>query len=362
MEDKKIKVLVCGTGFGKVYINSILKMPQYSVAGILGKGSGRSCKIAEDLGVPFFKNINDINIEVDCACVIVPNASGGGSGHEIAIELLKKDIPVLLEHPAHEKEISQCLKASGNNAFMLNPFYRHTPPVKRFFEAAKIISKSSKLVNASLECPIHVLYDGLDMLCYGLGKVAPWKIGSIAEIPESLSEPGGGNKVVGALIGDIPVTIKVNTEVDRDDPDHPLHLYHRLELTFSTGRLCLVNTNGPIVWLPFLTMPRDNDNSFNLREGIDKINIPLSTIIGPSEGTNMEEAFNEILIGGVEVALNKLILQTNLEKIKDAQFQIMISRLWSEVCQVIGYSQFVNYEEIKGVGSIHKELKEYFRN
>lgn len=353
------RVLVCGTGFGKVYLNAISQIPEYSIAGILGKGSKRSRKIAEDFEVPFFTEPEDTKIDADCACVIVPNSAGGGNGCDIAKKLLKRNIAVLLEHPAHEKEIGECLKVSGSNAFMLNPFYRYISPVRQFMDAAEIIKKHSRLMNASLECAIHVLYDGLDMLCCSLKTASPWKLGGVADIPESKQVgqlPGGGNKTIGALIGGIPVTIKVNTQVDKCDPDHPLHLYHRLELTFSTGRLCLVNTNGPIVWLPFLRMPRGSDDSFELNTGIEALNIPSAKIIGQTEGSDMEQTFHTVLKDAVDVSLNKLMSQTAGEKIREAQFQIMVSRLWSEICQSIGYSQFVDYDKIEKVEEIYKEL------
>lgn len=82
------------------------------------------------------------------------------------------------------------------------------------------------------------------------------------------------------IIGMVPVTFIVNTNVDRNDIDHPLHLYHRIELTFSTGRLCLVNTHGPVIWLPFLHMPRDEYGTLSI---ILSRNEYLPTSIGNRE-------------------------------------------------------------------------------
>ena len=71
----------------------------------------------------------------------------------------------------------------------------------------------------------------------------------------------------------------MNTNVDRNDIDHPLHLYHRIELTFSTGRLCLVNTHGPVIWLPFLHMPRDEYGTLSINVE-EEVNIPSGVTIG----------------------------------------------------------------------------------
>lgn len=137
----------------------------------------------------------------------------------------------MLEHPAHEKEIIKCLKASKNTPFMINPFYRYISPVQDFLEAAKVMNHHSVLLSASLDCAIHVLYDGIDILGCALENFSGWKLGTVAEIVGSTLK-SGGNKSIKIMIGDIPVMFVINTDVDKDDPDHPLHLYHRIELTF----------------------------------------------------------------------------------------------------------------------------------
>ena len=47
---------------------------------------------------------------------------------------------------------------------MINPFYRYISPVQDFLEAAKVMNHHSVLLSASLDCAIHVLYDGIDIL------------------------------------------------------------------------------------------------------------------------------------------------------------------------------------------------------
>ena len=278
---KKKQILVCGTGFGKNYLKAIAESKEYELMGILGKGSDRSRLLSKNLNVPMYTDIKEINQNVDAACVVVPNAAGGGNGANIAKSILAKGIPTLLEHPAHEVEIVNCIRESGSAAFMLNPFYRYIKPIRDFLEAAQIISKHAHLINASLECAIHVLYDGIDILGCALGGLSTWKLGNVAE-SYTTSMAGGGNRVISGIIGMVPVTFIVNTNVDRNDIDHPLHLYHRIELTFSTGRLCLVNTHGPVIWLPFLHMPRDEYGTLSINVSFAKIIVsPLGIIVVP---------------------------------------------------------------------------------
>ena len=40
----KKRILVCGTGFGKIYLKTIVENEKYELAGIIGKGSDRTKK------------------------------------------------------------------------------------------------------------------------------------------------------------------------------------------------------------------------------------------------------------------------------------------------------------------------------
>lgn len=182
----------------------------------------------------------------------------------------------------------------------------------RFLEAAQIISKHAHLINASLECAIHVLYDGIDILGCALGGLSTWKLGNVAE-SYTTSMAGGGNRVISGIIGMVPVTFIVNTNVDRNDIDHPLHLYHRIELTFSTGRLCLVNTHGPVIWLPFLHMPRDEYGTLSINVE-EEVNIPSGVTIGNVMLPSVKETFEQIWPDAVKKALEILFKQNRTEK------------------------------------------------
>lgn len=269
--------------------------------------------------------------------------------------ILAKGIPTLLEHPAHEVEIVNCIRESGSAAFMLNPFYRYIKPIRDFLEAAQIISKHAHLINASLECAIHVLYDGIDILGCALGGLSTWKLGNVAE-SYTTSMAGGGNRVISGIIGMVPVTFIVNTNVDRNDIDHPLHLYHRIELTFSTGRLCLVNTHGPVIWLPFLHMPRDEYGTLSINVE-EEVNIPSGVTIGNVMLPSVKETFEQIWPDAVKKALEILFKQNRTEKMSMAQYQIYVSKLWSEICQKVGYMNIVDYDNFGDIKNIFYDLE-----
>ena len=264
--------------------------------------------------------------------------------------------PTLLEHPAHEHEIVRCLRVANTTPFMLNSFYRYIKPVQTFLETASLIRKHSKLLNASMDCAIDVLYDGLDILGLAIDGLSAWKIGSIAELPMAWCG-GNGTKSVGISINSVPVMLTINTNIDRNDPDHPLHLYHRIELTFSTGRLCLVNTHGPIIWMPFLRMPRDKYGEMKINMGSLK-DIPSAMSIGEIEPPSMEQTLNSIWPEGVVNALKCLLTQDKEKKMQMAQYQIFVSRLWSEICRKVGYTNIVDIDSTGDVREIYNILQE----
>ena len=209
--------------------------------------------------------------------------------------------------------------------------------------------------DASLECAIHVLYDGIDILGCALGGLSTWKLGNVAE-SYTTSMAGGGNRVISGIIGMVPVTFIVNTNVDRNDIDHPLHLYHRIELTFSTGRLCLVNTHGPVIWLPFLHMPRDEYGTLSINVE-EEVNIPSGVTIGNVMLPSVKETFEQIWPDAVKKALEILFKQNRTEKMSMAQYQIYVSKLWSEICQKVGYMNIVDYDNFGDIKSIFYDLE-----
>ena len=221
---RKTSVLVCGSGFGKIYLNAISKMEDFYISGILGSGSKRTKMLADELEVPYFEDANDDRIIADLACVIIPNSGAGGRGFEVAKSLLKRGISVLLEHPAHEREILECLKVSKDTGFMINPFYRYTEPFLDFLDILNDLKKQSNIVNMSLECSINVLYDGIDMLSCCLNSISSWKLGDVSDLCNLDTKDKICDTVLVSEIGNTPVTFKINRNVDKYDADHPMQL------------------------------------------------------------------------------------------------------------------------------------------
>lgn len=130
----------------------------------------------------------------------------------------------------------------------------------------------------------------------------------------------------------------------------------RIELTFSTGRLCLVNTHGPVIWLPFLHMPRDEYGTLSINVE-EEVNIPSGVTIGNVMLPSVKETFEQIWPDAVKKALEILFKQNRTEKMSMAQYQIYVSKLWSEICQKVGYMNIVDYDNFGDIKNIFYDLE-----
>ena len=87
---KKLKVIVCGSTFGQLYLKALRSSPEkFQLIGILGTGSDRTLRCAEEYNIKVYKSIDEVPDDIDLACVAVRTAAFGGNGTEIALQLLE---------------------------------------------------------------------------------------------------------------------------------------------------------------------------------------------------------------------------------------------------------------------------------
>ena len=70
-----------------------------------------------------------------------------------------------------------------------------------------------------------------------------------------------------------------------------------------------------------------------------------------------EETFEQIWPDAVKKALEILFKQNRTEKMSMAQYQIYVSKLWSEICQKVGYMNIVDYDNFGDIKSIFYDLE-----
>ena len=60
-----LQVLVCGTNYGRIYLEAIrLGGPAYKLVGLLARGSPVSQQVARELGVPLYRRAEDVSTRV----------------------------------------------------------------------------------------------------------------------------------------------------------------------------------------------------------------------------------------------------------------------------------------------------------
>lgn len=89
----------------------------------------------------------------------------------------------------------------------------------------------------------------------------------------------------------------------------------------------------------------------------EEVNIPSGVTIGNVMLPSVKETFEQIWPDAVKKALEILFKQNRTEKMSMAQYQIYVSKLWSEICQKVGYMNIVDYDNFGDIKSIFYDLE-----
>ena len=99
-----------------------------------------------------------------------------------------------------------------------------------------------------------------------------------------------------------------------------------------------------------------NDDLIEMIIG-EEVNIPSGVTIGNVMLPSVKETFEQIWPDAVKKALEILFKQNRTEKMSMAQYQIYVSKLWSEICQKVGYMNIVDYDNFGDIKSIFYDLE-----
>lgn len=352
---RPLRAVVCGTTFGQVYLEAF-RGPDagFELAGVLAQGSARSRACAAAYGVPLFTDPAQLGDDVDAACVVVRSGFLGGRGTELARALLARGIHVLQEHPVHHDELAACLREARRRGvvYQLNSFYVHLEPVRRFLAAAReLLARQAPLwVDAS--CGFQVGYALLDILGAALGTVSPWRFADPVQPPVHAAAGGGppAFRSLAGAIGGVPVTLRIQNQLDASDPDNFAHLLHRVTLGTEGGNLMLVSTHGPILWSDRPRIPRgvrDPSGSLLFREeGFDGEAEATSRVLGPATAPGHKTIFTSLWPGAVRVALaglRRAILE-GTDPLERGQYHLALCRMWQEIAARLGPPDLVRLD------------------
>nr|WP_238355025.1 Gfo/Idh/MocA family oxidoreductase [Kribbella sandramycini] len=326
-----MKAVVCGTTFGQFYLAALHRLPgEFEPVGIVARGSSRSAAVAARAGVPLYTSVDELPGDVDVACVVVRSGAMGGPGSELAEQLLTRGVNVLQEQPVHHGDLAACYRAArvGGATYRLGDLYVHLSAVQRFVAAARVLLEHRAAAYIDAACSMQVAFPLLHILGAALGGVLrPWQISAVGN--------DTGLALLHGEIGGVPLTLRVQNEVDPDDPDNHLHFLHRITIGTSSGGLTLTDTHGPVLWNPRLHIPAGVRDAFDF--DADHLSADASSIVGPAGTASYRELLSAewpTAIGADLLALREQVLG---QSDRPEQYHLALSRMWHDLTNSLGY-------------------------
>ena len=338
------RVLVCGSGFGRVYLAALRRagMP-FVVAGLLARGGERSRACARHYEVPLWTDLDQVPADVDLACVVVGSALNGGPGARLALGLLERGVPVLQEHPLHHTELADCLRAARRHGvfYAVNTNYVNLTAVTRFTGAARRLAESGPPVFVDAVTSVQVLYPLVDILGTALGGLRPWSL-TVRPVPAG-SAPPVLRSVDGVLAG-VPATLRVQNRLDPVRRDNGAHVPHRVTLATDGGDLLLANTQGPVVWSPRLHMPADYADAVTVdRSAAGHLDLPGASCLTGAEAPSHRRSLAEEWPAATARALLEVRrdVLAGADPMPRGQYHLGVARLVADVTGQLGRPELV---------------------
>ncbi|GAA3952945.1 Gfo/Idh/MocA family oxidoreductase [Streptomyces marokkonensis] len=337
-----LRVLVCGTNFGRFYAEAAHRRPGYELAGILSRGSAASRAYAERLGVPHYADVDDLPAGIDAACVAVSSSISGGRGTEVARALMDRGIHVLQEHPVHLTELTDNLGHARRRGvqYRLNTHYPHVAPVRDFVDAARRLVARQRPLFVDAATPVHLMHPLVDILGRAMGTLRPWRFADPAPLPAGTG-PQPFRSLHGVFAG-VPLTLRVHHQLDPADRDnHALH-WHRVSIGTEGGVLTLADTHGPVLWSPRLHIGRDADRRFVLDgPGTGRLGLATTSVVG-NTGT-FRTVFSDLWPEAVGSALDGLreAVEQGGDALRTGQYDLAVCRIWTDLAARLGPPEIV---------------------
>lgn len=359
---KQYNVLVCGTNFGKLYLSALLKgNPDFKLSGILAKGSSRSKAIAEELNVDLYTSIEDVPENIDIACVVVKSTLLGGQGTRISIELLKRGINVIQEHPVYSGDIRQCFKAAEENGchYHVNSHFIHVKPIKIFIDyIKKTIEQERPLF---IDATTSLIYSTIDIIGHALGSLIPFEFNPPVEWSDSSESKIKTGfvpfKCIQGVIGGVPITFKLQNFYDPEDLDSNYLIMHRISIGSESGNTTLLSSHGPVIWTEGFPVPDkkistvcDRNSLAYHNEQLNGYSKPVSVNFLENQQPVYKNVVGDDWPNAVLTALNFMKKQMETSKVaeyKSPEYLNSLSEIWVEMMKLFGKPVFMKIDELE---------------
>lgn len=329
--ENKIRVLLCGTVFGQIYLKGVLANEDFQLAGILSNGSGQSRKIAAQYQVPIYKDVDEItNQDFDLAFVVIRSGIVGGAGNEIAQKLLNKQISVVQEQPVHSEEAVENYKtAMKNNVFYkVNTFYSYLPSSRIFHSKIYELKSKSEIYSIDGVCSLPVLLPFIDQIGITLGGISPYTLDY-----EHCFKTDVQNYVCGTIKG-IDFMFRIQSHMNSDNIKKYAYMLNEINVMTGMGNLKLTEVNGQVVWVskPYVV------EEYLRQEGKDEVrNVNGTEILYDAGGKKYSELYHSIWPEAVNnfLTVNKELIIKKKCDAADMQYYIALCRLWKDISDFI---------------------------
>ncbi|WP_018680595.1 Gfo/Idh/MocA family oxidoreductase [Actinokineospora enzanensis] len=339
------RVLVCGSGFGRVHLAALADPDfPFTAVGLLARGSARSRTVAARFGVPLYTSLADVP-DIDLACVVVGSAPTGGPGARLAMDLLRRGVPVLQEHPLHADELAACLRTARETGthYRLTSHHVHVAPVRRFIEAVRTLLRHQPPLFLDAITSVQVLYTLLDVLGESLGTLRPWSFAPApapAEFPRMRARPPF--RSLDGMIAGIPVTLRIQHQLDPARPDNHAHLWHRITLGTEGGTLTLLGSAGPVLWSPRPHLPADSNDVGSFDQLTDAHLDHPTTSLGPPDAPAMSAVLSDLWPAGVRAAIRTMWSNVGTDPMPYGQYHLAVTALAKEISDHLGPVDLIN--------------------
>lgn len=242
------RVLICGTKYGSFYLSAFMQPDcPFELTGILAAGSPRSQALAREFGVPLYTASEQLPNDIDLACVAVKSTLLGGAGTRIALELLRRGIHVVQEHPLHPADLEEALLLAEKQGlqYHVNSNFVHVRMVQTFMDYVRQSRRHETPLFIDLTSALP--YSALDIVGQALGTLEPYSLHATPEPPHTLEQVVPFRCIGGTLAG-IPFFCKIQSYFDPDDALHNYLVMHRLCIGAESGNISLLNPFGPVIW------------------------------------------------------------------------------------------------------------------
>lgn len=284
MEDasKKINVLVCGTRFGKFYVEAIKRRTKgMRLVGIMTRGSEKSKRYAEMLHTALYTTIEEVPVtELNFVCIAVKTSIMGGEGTELALEFLERGVSVVLEQPVHSRDIVKCVKIAAKNKvfFIVGNLYKNTGSVNNYIAILKKLVKLDRPLYLEMKLATQVSYPAAALL----NTIIENRKLSFENTAITINK---GFSVLKGYSESLPVILFADNRADPQNADTHLPLFYQFNVGFNSGNLTLPEAFSNTLWLPAMSIE-------NERDGVQKLPFEMKRNL-------MDETTNRLTAGPI---------------------------------------------------------------